>query len=64
MIQGKDDYAKFASEERVLQIKMLFNQVFKKHKETLRRGVKFYVPIKVLMQRSKLTQDDLSFANL
>ena len=64
IIQGKEDYSKYCSEERVLQIKMIMNQVFKKHKETLRRGIKFYVPIKVLMFRSKMSQDDLQFANL
>jgi hypothetical protein len=32
----------------------MMNMIFKKHKETLKRGAKFYVPIKALMLRSKL----------
>jgi len=34
------------------------------HKETLRRGVKFYTPIRVMMRRVQLSQDDLPFTNL
>lgn len=35
--------------------------IFQRHKETLRRGVKFYVPSKLIMYLSKLSQDDLTF---
>ena len=35
------------------------NQVFRKHKETMRRGIKFNVPIRALMMRCKIVQDDL-----
>lgn len=38
--------------------------IFNKHKETMRRGVKFYVPIKLLMPGNKLIQDDLTFTDL
>jgi len=30
----------------------------------MRRGIKFYIPNKSLMNRCKLTQDDLSFGNM
>ena len=43
---------------------MLMNSIFAKNKETVRRGIKFYVPIKVLMLRAKLSQDDLTFGSL
>ena len=55
------DYARFCSEERATQLKVLLNMIFQRHKETLRRGVKFYVPSKLIMYLSKLSQDDLTF---
>lgn len=63
-VTSKDDYQKHCSDERVMQIKMLMNNIFAKNKETVRRGIKFYVPIKVLMLRAKLSQDDLTFGSL
>lgn len=37
------------------------NMIFQRHKETLRRGVKFYVPSKLVMYLSKLSQEELTF---
>jgi hypothetical protein len=54
-------YACFCSEERATQLKVLMNMIFQRHKETLRRGVKFYVPSKLIMYLSKLSQDALTF---
>lgn len=54
-------YAGFCSEERATQLKVLMNMIFQRHKETLRRGVKFYVPSKLIMYLSKLSQDALTF---
>lgn len=55
------DYAKICSEERATQLKVLMNMIFQRHKETLRRGVKFCVPSKLIMYLSKISQDDLTF---
>ena len=55
------DYARICSEERATQLKVLMNMIFQRHKETLRRGVKFCVPSKLIMYLSKLSQDDLTF---
>ncbi len=49
---------KFFNEERLNQVKIMMNMIFKKHKETLRRGAKFYVPIKTMMYRCKIVQED------
>ena len=38
--------------------------LFKKHKESARRGVKFYAAPQVLFPGSKLVQDDLTFGDL
>ena len=38
--------------------------IFKKHKESARRGVKFYAAPQVLCPGSKLVQDDLTFGDL
>ena len=64
MIQTKEEYNKVFNEERLNQVKLMMNMIFKKHKETLRRGAKFYVPIKALMYRSKLVQDDFQFQTM
>lgn len=37
------------------------NMVFQRHKETRRRGVKFYVPSRLIMYLSRLSQDALTF---
>lgn len=63
-IQSTNDYSKFCSEERVVQLKMIMNQIFSRQKETWRRGIKFYTPIKVVMHLIRINQDDLSFTNL
>lgn len=55
------DYSRFCSEERATQLKVLMNMIFQRHKETHRRGIKFYVPSKLIMYLSKLSQDDLTF---
>jgi hypothetical protein len=57
----KEEFAKFTAEERLSQIKILMNQLFRKHKETVRRGVRFYVPMKALISRAKITQEDMQF---
>jgi hypothetical protein len=49
------DYARICSEERATQLKVLMNMIFQRHKETLRRGVKFCVPSKLIMYLSKLS---------
>jgi hypothetical protein len=54
LIHNKEEYNKAYNEERLNQVKLMMNMIFKKHKETLKRGAKFYVPIKALMLRSKL----------
>lgn len=61
MNQLKEEYSKYCNEERLNQVKVIMNMIFRRHKETVRRGVKFYVPIRALMFKSKLVQDDLSF---
>ena len=54
-------YQTFQTEEKVTQLKVLMNMIFQRHKETLRRGVKFYVTSKLIMYLSKLSQDSISF---
>lgn len=49
------------SEERVIQLKVLMNMIFQRHKETLRRGAKFCVPSKFLWIISKLSSDAMTF---
>ena len=55
MTNFKEDFNKVFAEDRVNQVKLIMNQIFRKHKETMKRGVKFYVPIKALLLRVKLT---------
>eukprot|EP00347_Sterkiella_histriomuscorum_P010775 403374964 len=63
-VSNKEECLKHFQDERVLQIKMIMNQIFQKHKESIRRGLKFSVPIKCLLQRCKLTQDDNQFGQM
>ena len=56
-----DADVRICSEERATQLKVLMNMIFQRHKETLRRGVKFCVPSKLVMWFSRLSQDDLTF---
>lgn len=60
----KDDFAKALSDDRVSQLKLIMNMIFRRHKETMKRGVKFYVPIKALLFRVKLVQDDSHFQSM
>jgi hypothetical protein len=54
LILSKDDSDKAFKDERLNQIKLIMNQIFKKHKETMKRGAKFSVPIKAMMHRCKI----------
>lgn len=56
--QVKEEYAKYSNEERLSQVKLIMNQIFRKHKETVKRGIKFNVPLRSFMQRCKIVQDD------
>jgi hypothetical protein len=60
----QEDYQKHMADERLNQVKILMNSHFRSHKDTVRRGVKFYVPIKALVFRAKLNQDDQQFQSL
>lgn len=51
---GKE-YDNFCSEERVTQLKVISNMIFSKHKESMRRGIKFYAAPKILLPGIKLT---------
>lgn len=55
---------KFHSDERLIQLKVISNLLFLRHKESARRGIKFYVAPKLLLPFSKLTQDDLTCIDL
>ena len=57
------DYEDYCSDERVTQLKVISNMIFNKHKESIRRGVKFHATQQVLFQGFKMMQDDLTFAD-
>lgn len=38
--------------------------IFKKHKETARRSIKFYVPMRAIFNRIKIIQDDQTFQSM
>jgi hypothetical protein len=51
---SKDDVHKMFNEERLNQVKIIMNMLFKKHKETARRSIKFYVPMRAIFNRHKI----------
>ena len=61
---SKDDVHKMFNEERLNQVKIIMNMLFKKHKETARRSIKFYVPMRAIFNRLKIVQDDLAFQSM
>jgi len=46
----KPEYEKFNSDERIIQLKVISNLVFMRHKESAQRGIKLYVAPKILLQ--------------
>jgi len=58
------DYSTFLSHERVTQLKVVTNMLLKRHKESARRGIKYYAAPQVLFASCKLVQDDITFGDL
>jgi hypothetical protein len=38
--------------------------IFRKHKETAKRSIKYYVPMRAMLNRCKIVQDDLMFQSM
>jgi hypothetical protein len=54
----------FNSDERLIQLKVISNLLFLRHKESAKRGIKFHVAPTFLLPSAKLTQDDLTCIDL